>query len=136
MSGHPAITLHCSLNKTDASVFVYLEEEDSLGNVYHVTEGLLKLSHCKLAEEGFYKKSVSQRTHCLKDKTSIEPGKIYELSFDLLPVSWQFKKGSKIRISISGGDKDIFEIVNPDGSEMKIHSGPQYPSRLVLPFEN
>jgi putative CocE/NonD family hydrolase len=135
MSGHPSITLHCSLNKPDASVFVYIEEEDSNGNVYHVTEGLLKLSHCKLAEEGFYKKSVSQRTHCLKDKTSIEPGKIYELTFDLLPVSWQFKKGSKIRISISGGDKDIFEIVNPDEYEMKIHSGPQYPSRLVLPFE-
>jgi hypothetical protein len=50
-------------------------------------------------------------------------------------ISWEFKKGSKIRISISGTDKDIFEIVNPEGYEIDIHYGANYPSKLNLPLK-
>jgi putative CocE/NonD family hydrolase len=134
VSGHPTVTVFCSIDKPDGALIVYLEEVDSTGNIFHVTEGLLKLSHCKISEKGYYKKAVPVRTHCLIDKTTVIPGKIYELNFDMLPVSWQFKKGSKIRISISGGDKDIFEIINPDGYEIKIHSGKDYSSRIELPI--
>jgi predicted acyl esterase len=56
------------------------------------------------------------------------------MHFDLLPISWEFKKGSRIRVSISGVDKDIFEIINPEGYEINLHYGAKYASKLNLPI--
>jgi predicted acyl esterase len=122
------------MNSCDGALFVYLEEEDSLGNVFHITEGQLKASHRKINENGIYCEVVTQRSHSYKDKETVTPKQVFEMHFDLLPISWEFKKGSKIRISISGTDKDIFEIVNPDGYEIDVHYGANYPSKLNLPL--
>lgn len=133
ISGHPNVTVFTSMNKCDGAIFVYLEEEDSLGNIYHVTEGQLKASHRKLSDFGYYCETVPQRKHSYKDEEPFEDAEILELKFDLLPVSWEFKKGSKIRISISGGDKDLFEIINPEGYELKIHFGDIHQTMIELP---
>ena len=134
VSGHPTVTVYTSMNSCEGAIFVYLEEVDSLGNVYCVTEGQLKATHRKLSEFGLYCEAVPQRSHSFVDESLVIPHEILELKFDLLPVSWEFKKGSRIRISISGGDKDIFEIINPDGYEIKIHHGGKYRSMLELPI--
>jgi hypothetical protein len=133
ISGHPTVNIFTSLNTCDGALFIYLEEEDSLGNVYHVTEGQLKASHRKITENGIYCESVAQRSHSFKDEERLIPKEVFEMNFDLLPISWEFKKGSKIRISISGADKDIFEIVNPEGYEMEVYYGEKYPSRINFP---
>ena len=133
ISGHPTVNIFTSLNTCDGALFIYLEEEDSLGNVYHVTEGQLKASHRKITENGIYCESVAQRSHSFKDEERLMPKEVFEMNFDLLPISWEFKKGSKIRISISGADKDIFEIVNPEGYEMEVYYGEKYPSRINFP---
>jgi predicted acyl esterase len=134
MSGHGNITLYTSLSTCDGAVLVYLEEETADGQVYHITEGILKASHRKLTEYGFYCEAVPQRNHTSGDKAVSKPDELLELKFDLLPMSWQFKKGSRIRISISGGDKDLFEIINPQGYELKIHCGGTQKSVLELPL--
>jgi uncharacterized protein len=133
MTGHPTVTIYSSINTCEGAVFVYLEEEDSLGNIYHITEGQLKASHRKLSDYGYYCEAVPQRRHSFLDEEHVTPHQVFEMKFDLLPVSWEFKKGSRIRISISGGDKDLFEILNPDGYEMNIHYGGKNSSQLVLP---
>jgi putative CocE/NonD family hydrolase len=134
ISGHPTVNIYSSMNTCDGALFVYLEEEDSLGNIYHVTEGQLKASHRKITENGIYCEAVTQRSHSYKDEETVNPNQVFEMHFDLLPISWEFKKGSKIRISISGADKDIFEIINPEGYEIDIYHSVKYPSRLNLPL--
>jgi putative CocE/NonD family hydrolase len=134
ISGHPSVSIHCSMNTCDGALFVYLEEEDENGNVFHVTEGQLKATHRKLSEEAYYREVVQQRRHSYKDEEIVVPNQIFEMKFDLLPISWKFKKGSKIRLSITGADKDIFEIINPDGYEIKIFDGKNHPSVLHLPI--
>jgi putative CocE/NonD family hydrolase len=135
ITGHPSVTIYSSMNSCDGALFVYLEEEDSLGNVFHITEGQLKASHRRINENGIYCEAVTQRSHSYKDKETVTPKQVFEMHFDLLPISWEFKKGSKIRISISGTDKDIFEIINPQGYEIKVHYGSKYPSKLNLPLK-
>lgn len=133
ISGHPTVNIFTSMNSCDGALFVYLEEEDSIGNVYHVTEGQLKASHRKITGNGNYCETVIQHSHSFKDELITTPEEIFEMNFDLLPISWEFKKGSKIRISISGTDKSIFEIVNPNGHEIDLYFGTAYPSRINLP---
>lgn len=133
MTGHPTVTLYADMNTCDGAVFVYLEEVDSAGRVYHVTEGQLRATHRKLDEYGFYCEAAPQRTHSFEAEALVVPREVLELKFDLLPTSWEFKKGSRIRISISGGDKDLFEIINPDGYELRMHHGGDFGSVLELP---
>jgi putative CocE/NonD family hydrolase len=135
MTGHPIITLYTSFSDCDASVFVYLEEVLPSGRVIHITEGQLKASHRKLSTTPLYADVVPMRSHHWQDEQTVTPDDLIELQFDLLPMSYTFKKGSRLRISISGADKDHFEILHPEGYELNIHHGPQHPSRIVLPLK-
>ena len=58
---------------------------------------------------------------------------IAELKFDLLPVSYLFKKGHKIRIAISGADADHFRPMTNSQPLIKVWHTEQYPSRVELP---
>jgi predicted acyl esterase len=54
----------------------------------------------------------------------------------LLPVSWHFKKGSRIRLSIGGADADHYVQV-PHGRPpvFTVYRGGEMPSRLTLPLK-
>ena len=134
MSGHPTITLFTDLNVCDGAIFVYLEEVAADGKVYHVTEGQLRATHRKLDEFGFFCEAGPQRTHTHDTESLVTPKEVLEIKFDLLPTSWEFKKGSRIRISIAGSDKDLFEIINPEGYEIQVHHGGDFGSVLELPI--
>ena len=133
ITGHALFDLYMSFNKTDASIFVYLQDEDESGNVEYVTEGLLRASHSSIEDKGIYKEEGPARTHKRADAKEIKKGEIIQLKADLIPTSYLFKKGHKIKISIAGSDIDHFEIFHPDGYEMKLYTGEEYPSRIVLP---
>lgn len=137
MTGHPLADLYISLsdNATDGSVFVYIEDIDEKGIAHHVTEGELRVSHRKLTEQPIYKEaSEAARSHCRTDYCPVKPQEIAHLRFDLLPVSYLFQKGHRIRISIAGADIDHFEIINPQGYDINIHHSPQFPSSVSLPI--
>jgi predicted acyl esterase len=57
------------------------------------------------------------------------------LHFALLPTSWTFHAGSRIRLSISGADADHFAQV-PHGRPplIRVFHGPDHDSRLTLPW--
>jgi putative CocE/NonD family hydrolase len=133
ISGHPKAKIYASMNSCDGAVFVYLEEVTASGAVYQVTEGQLKATHRKKGEYGLYCEAGPPLLHTLDQEAEVKPKEVMELEFDLLPISWEFQKGSKIRISIAGGDSYIFEEINPDGYELKVHYGGEYPTVVELP---
>lgn len=57
------------------------------------------------------------------------------LKFAMLPTSWRFAKGSRIRISIAGADVDHF-AQTPHGRPPRImlHSGGSAGSAIELPI--
>ncbi len=75
----------------------------------------------------------------------LEPGKVYELVFELYPTSNIFKKGHRIRLDISSSNWPRFDV-NPNTggdlgverrleiAEQTIHHEPEHPSHVVLPI--
>jgi predicted acyl esterase len=65
----------------------------------------------------------------------VKPGEIVELKFDLLPIFYEFKKGHRIRLTLTCADKDntnshkIFAE-----SEITVYQNAKYPSNIELPL--
>ena len=73
-------------------------------------------------------------------------GKIVELVIDLLPTSWTFKQGHRIRLAITGANWPDFQLHpklspanDPEAADnivptINVHRGPVYQSVLELPI--
>ena len=134
VTGHPIVTLYLSTTMNDATVFAYLEDVDATENVTYVTEGLLRALHRKeVKPPKFFPKGIPYRTFTRANALPLVPGEITRLSFALLPTSYQFKKGHKIRLTISGADKDHFALLPGKPPTFSIHRSNQHSSRLELP---
>jgi uncharacterized protein len=78
-----------------------------------------------------------------KDLEALDSGKVVEMRLDLMPTSWLFKKGHKLRVSITGADFGNF-IIHPALSTNNkpeecpettwtVYSTKEFPSRIELP---
>ena len=153
VTGHPVVHLWVSADQADADVYVYLSDVDPEGNVRYVTEGQLRASFHLLTDpsnqtggtievkpelpwRGF--RSVDE------DVAPLTNGRVVELRFEMLPTSWMFAAGHRIRISIAGADLENFELnptLCPDNdvfscteTTIGIHRGPTTSSRIELPL--
>ena len=153
MTGHPIVRLWVTSDQNYGDVFVYLSDVDADGNVMYISEGMLRAGWHRLAEDddqvnGRCDVQPELPWHGYKrnqfhDKALAGEQPI-ELTFDLLPSSWLFRKGHKIRIAIAGADYRNFELnpgLCPDGSAescvettLSIHRSSVAPSRIILPI--
>lgn len=151
VTGHPVVTLWLSSNQSEGDVYVYLEDVAPDGTATYVTEGLLRSAYRRLVDnddivDGQYDVKPELPWHgyrqadYLPESLGDQP---VELSFDLIPTSWYFRPGHRVRISIAGADAGNFElnpILCPGGTPEScvetiyhIHKGPDYPSGIDLP---
>lgn len=150
VTGHPIIDLHLSSTQDYGDVFVYLCDVDQNGNSQYITEGQLRAGWFEeqTPEDQIHGKAQilpelpwhGYKSTQWKDK-ALANGEIIPMRFDLIPTSWKFKAGHRIRIAIAGADIATFELnpnLCPDGkcpeTEMQIHRGSTYPSKIVLPI--
>jgi uncharacterized protein len=123
VTGHPIVHLWVSSTAPNGDFFVYLEDIDENGEAYYVTEGLLRAGFARLVplEELLPPDSPIEVKpdlpfHGFKSSDYIESvfakKKATELVMDLMPTSWVFKKGHKVRVSIAGADWPTFDL-NP-----------------------
>lgn len=135
IAGHPVVSLWLSSSEPDAAVFAYLSEVEPDGTVRYVTEGLLRALHRAEAEAPRnYRATWPWRTFARKDARPMPPGEPQLLRFALLPTAWRFAAGSRIRLSIAGGDADHF-VQTPHGRPplLTLLSGGERASVLELP---
>lgn len=134
VTGHPLVTLFVSTDKTDAQVFVFLEDVDERGRVGYVTEGQLRAIHRKLSDQPPpYNSPAPFRTFTRADALPLVPGEPADLTFDLHPTSYLFRKGHRLRLAIAGADEHFRPLPDPPES-FTLHHDPAHPSRLVLPI--
>jgi putative CocE/NonD family hydrolase len=101
-----------------------------------VSKGWLKASH----REKDLTRSTPQRpfyTHL--NPQPIKPGEVYEFDIEVLPISYLFKKGHRIRLEMANGDSPATDGVfshpyHPTlmGTDTIHHDG-TYPSCILLP---
>ena len=61
------------------------------------------------------------------------PGKLAELVFDLLPISYLFRRGNCVRVAVAGADCDHFALVPSSPPQLTMSYGGPRPSRIDLP---
>jgi len=136
MSGHAIADLWVASSEGDASVFVYLSEVEADGTVRYVTEGVLRAIHRKETKPE-RKQSWSWPFHSFAraDAQPMPKDKPERLRFALLPTSWLFRRGSRIRVSIAGADADHYAQV-PHGRppRLSFRRGGAMASTITLPW--
>lgn len=137
VTGHPLVWLTLAATTEDAAVFVYLEDVAPDGTVRYVTEGQLRALHRKIAD-GPAPTWQAGPYHSFRraDAQPLVPGEPAALAFELLPTSYVFMKGHRIRVAIAGADAGHFARVPADPNVtpvLTVHRGGARPSRLVLP---
>jgi putative CocE/NonD family hydrolase len=136
VSGHPVVTLWVESSEGDAAVFAYLAEVEADGRVRYVTEGVLRALHRREAPAPrFERRTWPYRTFARADAALMPAGRAERLRFGLLPTSWLFRAGSRIRLAIAGADADHYAQV-PHGRPplLTLHRGREWPSAIELPW--
>jgi putative CocE/NonD family hydrolase len=104
ITGHPVAYLWVSSTATDGDFFVYLEEINESGESQYITEGVLRASHRSLDEAPYDNMNLPWHRSYAEDIRSLPENKPVKLVFDLIPTSWIFKPGKRIRVTITCAD--------------------------------
>jgi len=115
----------------DGRLFAYLEDVAPDGRVAYVTEGQLRALHRRLSRDRA-PLGVPARSFRREDAQPLPAGEIGEIVFDLLPISWRFERGHRVRLALAGADADHFVASRP--STLRVHRSRRHPSYLELPM--
>lgn len=152
ITGHTIVDLNLSANQPDADIYIYLSDVDENGTVYYVAEGQLRAGwHQQVPDDEqvnyMYDVQPNLPWHGFdKDGYDAAPfaaNKVINMRLDLTPVSWVFKKGHSLRVSIAGADFENFELhptlcpdnqpTNCKATTIVVNRGSTYLSRIELP---
>lgn len=133
VTGHPEMRLWiASPAAGDADVLARIEDvaPDGTARSYQML-GRLRASHRALGQAPYDAIGLPWPSHVSTDARLLPPGEPVELAFELLPMSYIFKAGHKLRLTVS--------FTSPDGTAgapVQVLRGGPHASRLVLPVVN
>ncbi len=134
ITGHPVVTFFLRTTCDDGIAIAYFEFVDAEGVTHYVTEGQLRLKHRKLSENKIYKTPYPFHSCRREDVLPVVPGERMELVFGMYPVSIVIPAGSRLRVALSGADKDSFDRSPAAGDPVwTVERGKDTPSRIDLP---
>jgi putative CocE/NonD family hydrolase len=134
VTGHPIVHLWVTSTAQDGDFFAYLEEVDQDDYSHYITEGTLRASHRALSSAPFDNLGLPYHRSFAQDVAPL-PDKPVELVFDLLPTSNVFDAGHRIRLTITGADKDT--ALTPELSPpptVSIYRNADHASYITLPI--
>jgi putative CocE/NonD family hydrolase len=138
VTGNPSAKIWLKPSAKDCSLFLYLEDVWTDGSVHYVSEGEVFCGNRLNANAAAkYKTVTPMRTFLAQDYKALTPGEPTEVAIEFFPISYQFKAGHRIRLSIAGKDKDHFAVpaFTEASDNFDVDFGPEQPSLLSLPVE-
>lgn len=136
IQGHPMASLWISSSEADAAFFLTIEDVNENGRSVYVDDGRLKASMRGTNEAPFDNLSLPWHRGYEEDAQPLVPGALIELSFDLLPMSYVFKAGHRIRLVITsavGGWFVNIPTYDPP-SQVSVFRDTEHPSSITLPL--
>lgn len=126
ITGTPQVTLWMETDEPDGLFIAYLEAVDTDGKVTYLTEGCLRAIHRAAPDNRTFRRDAA---------LPLQPGEISELTFPLLPLSVALPEGMRLRIALSGADRNTFSPI-PSGRRLiwKLHHSKTLASRVRLPL--
>jgi hypothetical protein len=135
VTGFPVVRVWLSSTATDADLFAYLEEVYPEGGSRYVTEGVLRASMRAVSEPPYDNLGLPYHRAFESDVSPLKPGEPVELVFSMEPTSNVFNAGNRIRLTLTGADKDNAATPRFDPSPtVTIYRSPDHPSSIDLPI--
>jgi len=133
VTGHPVVSLWVTSTVTDGDFFVYLEWVDETGKSMYLTEGVLRASHRRVGIAPYNAIGLPWHRSNREDLEPLSP-RPNEIRFDLQPTSVLFRKGQRIRVTITNADRDnnLTPVLNP-APTIRLFRNSTHPSHIVLP---
>ena len=135
ITGEPIADVYAASNRPDGAFFLYLEDVDPTGAVRYITEGELRGIDRKLSSsQPLYHVFGPYHSFRRDDQLSMDPGRMIELEFSMMPISVQIRAGHSIRIALAGADADTFARIPETGeAAYTVRRDRSRPSRVILP---
>jgi putative CocE/NonD family hydrolase len=116
VTGHPIVHLWVSSTSKDGDFHAFLEEVDGETNKSRfVTNGMIRASNRALATCSPWSELGIPYHRCWDvDARPLNPGEIVELAFDLYPISYVFRRGNRIRVTITGANLPLYTGLKED----------------------
>ena len=134
ITGHPVASLWVSADATDVNLFVYLEDVDPAGGITAISDGRQRASLRKLAAPPWEFMGLPWRRSDRADEEPLIPGEPVRVALDLLPVSYVFKAGHRIRVTVTGADyRERNRQAADPAPHVTIRDSKEQPSVVELP---
>lgn len=104
VTGDAVADLWLTASAADANVFVYLEDVGPDGVVHPVTDARLKASLRKVGKPPYANFSLPWHRSHGEDAQPLAAGQPARLTFAFLPISYVFKAGHRLQVSVAGAD--------------------------------
>lgn len=132
ITGHPVADLWISTAAGDVDVTARIEDVAPDGTTRsHQMLGRLRASHRALSRAPYDHLGLPWHSYRREDVRGMPAGEPQHLRFDLLPMSYIFQAGHRIRLTVTFADPQR----RPGQSfEATLHSSPERPSFITLPL--
>lgn len=131
ITGHPVADLWVSTDAGDVDVTALIEDvaPDGTAQTYQMV-GRLRASHRITEVPPYDYLGLPWHPHTEASAQPVPAGEAVNLQFEILPMSYVFQAGHKIRVTISFADPERRE-----GEDFlaTVHATPDMPSHIVLP---
>jgi uncharacterized protein len=132
VTGHPILHIWLQSAEPDLAIFVYLEAVSRSGFSQYVTEGALRLTYRHTHQPPYDRLDLPWHRSHQCDISSL-PAEPFLVQVDLLPISYQFRTGERIRVRLTCADADNADPVSRAGATVKIFRDSIRSSRMALP---
>jgi predicted acyl esterase len=134
ITGHPVAHVWLASSATDADLIARIDDVAPDGSSTYVgVEGKLRASMRALAEAPYDNLGLPWHPGTEASRQPLIPGQPVELTFDLLPLSYVFKAGHRVRVTLQFADSRATAKQDP-APEITVFHGQEFPSRIILPM--
>ncbi|WP_431937865.1 CocE/NonD family hydrolase [Nocardia grenadensis] len=135
VTGTPLADLTVRVDRPDAHIFAYVEDVAPDGTVSVVTEGRLAASLRAESEAPYaLPPGVPYHRSYREDARPLTPGVAARLRFDILPLSYVFREGHRMQLTVTGYDhRESIPLPDAHGSTIEVVTDRAQPSLVQLP---
>ncbi len=134
MTGHSVLKLWVATSASDIDLIARVDDVAPDGkSEYHFVEGKLRASLRALGKAPYNTMGLPWHPYTKASAQALTPDEPVEVAFDLYPISYVFKKGHRIRLTLNFADERATKKVEPAPQVTVFHSKDR-PSTLTLPL--
>jgi uncharacterized protein len=101
VTGHPTVEIWASSTAADGDFIAYLQDVAPDGSIQEVTDGRIRASNRTLHQAAPYNNLGLRWSRSYQsDALPLKPGEPVKLQFEMLPTSWLFQPGHRMRVLV------------------------------------